>query len=374
MYKKFFLVIILLLLPSVIPAATIENKHLLVDVDDETGRIYLSTVEGCSDILGDERINLLFFDRPPASYTVIYVSNDAFIYGSHRGRFTKRPVTVGKSISAFWENNLISVLQNVQFIQRKSSGIEDGVLITYTIENKTDFPLDTGIRFLFDTSLGEKGKYHFDIPGTGKICYETEFGKNELPDYWLSVGLSEDTSICLRGVIKENVVTSPDKIVFANYKALRESYYYYRIRKKNTFDFPPHSRNDSAVAIYYNPTELAAGASRKYSTILGLCGEGEYGEDEGEILEVKEKPGDQELPLEKEEKIEPEVKPHREVDADLIKKELAKIDELRGSLEKINNLIEQINLILDTEEKIIEEDELMRLKNTLIELEQMSEK
>jgi hypothetical protein len=61
-------------------SATLQNKHLFVDVDDETGRIFLSTLEGHTDFRGDEKTNLLFYDRPPASYTLIYVDNDIFFF------------------------------------------------------------------------------------------------------------------------------------------------------------------------------------------------------------------------------------------------------------------------------------------------------
>ena len=104
--RRCFLIILIFLFPSFVSAATIENQYLLIDVDDDTGRIFLSSVGGDLNIEGDEKLNLLFYDRPPSSYTVIYVNDDAIIFGSTRGSFQKRPIAIGKSISAIWENNL----------------------------------------------------------------------------------------------------------------------------------------------------------------------------------------------------------------------------------------------------------------------------
>ena len=105
MLKFFYFMVPLILIPSLLLSATLSNKHLLVDVDEETGRIFLSTVEGKEDVVGDERINLLFFDKPPSSYTLVYVNRDVVVFGGERGTYVKRPVTIGDRIETVWEEN-----------------------------------------------------------------------------------------------------------------------------------------------------------------------------------------------------------------------------------------------------------------------------
>ena len=365
MGKVFIFLAAILIFPALLCAATLSNKYLLVDVDEETGRLFLSTVEGHENIEGDEKLNLLFFDRPPSSYTVIYIDNDVVIYGSQRGSFTGRPITVGNRIEAVWENELISAAQSVEFIKRKKTRIEDGIIINYRIKNKSEYPQEVGIRILFDTYLGERGLYHFELPGNVKLRYETEFVDDNLPDSWLSKDFVENPQFCLRGVLKEDVVTLPDKVVFANYKSLREKLFYYRVRKKKKFDNLPYSKNDSAVAIYYNPGELGPGEEREYSTILGLSGEEEYGEEVIEIIGIEEEPPEEEEPL--------KIPLRDDVDLEFLIQELARIRRIKGSIEDINRLIDELNQILKTENRIIGEEELNKFKKSLNELKKMRE-
>jgi hypothetical protein len=369
--NRIIVLIVFFLFPPLMQAATIENDFILVYVDEETGRMFLSTVAGKADIQGDEKVDLLFFDNPPSSYTVIYVNDDAYIFGGQRGTFVKRPLTLGKSISTIWENEIVNVELTIRFIGRKDSGVEDGMLISYRVENKTEHSISVGLRILLDTYLGEKGRCHFTAPDVGEICNESEFQKSEIPLTWMSVGLPGDCASCLRGVLKEGSMIAPDKIVFANYRALRENLGYYRIRKKRTFDYPPYSMNDSAVTLYYNPASLQAGQWRAYSTILGLCDEGEYAEETVEIgkqEEIVQQPSEQEtsLPL-KEERIETLDK----INLNRIKKELKDIKLLMSSRQKINEIIEGLNQILETDDKWLDEEEAIRMKNTLKELEEM---
>ncbi len=365
--RRCFLTILLILIPAFASAATVENQYLLVDVDDETGRIFLSSVEGDLNVQGDEKLYLLFYDRPPSSYTVIYVNDDAMIFGSTRGHFQKRPMAIGKSISAIWENNIVRVTLDVEFIQRIDTEREDGALITYRVKNLTDIPQDIGIRILFDTYFGEKRKYHFSIPGTGPVEFELELEREELPSLWVSTD-TENPTHCLRGVIQGDVVTSPDKIIFANYKSLRENLFLYRVRGRNSFDNLPYSRDDSAVALFYEPVELGPGETRNFSTILGLCGDGEYGIKEEIVKDdaiteseeyVPKKPVEAESPSE----------PLEEIDLELIQEELEKIKTIRGSLSEINILIEKINQFLESEDRKIGNEELIQLQSTLSELE-----
>lgn len=365
MSKVFIFMVIILVFPALLSAAALSNKYLLVDVDEETGRLFLSTVEGHENIQGDEKVSLLFFDRPPSSYTVIYINNDAVIYGSRRGSFIRRPTTVGNRIEAVWEDDLISVMQSVEFIKRKKIRIEDGIFINYKIKNKSDYPQEVGLRILFDTRLGERGVYHFELPGDVKLRYETEFVEDNLPDSWLSRDFVKNPEFCLRGVLKEDVVTLPDKVVFANYKSLRENLFYYRVRKKRKFDNLPYSKHDSAVAIYFNPGELGPGEEREYSTILGLSGEEGYGEEVIEIIEMEEALPEEEEP--------PKMPLRDDVDLEFLIQELARIQRIKGSIEDINRLIEALNQILKTENRIIDEEELNQFKKSLDELKKMRE-
>ena len=71
--------------------ATLNNQNLLVTVDDDTGRLFMATQGGLEHVEGDERRHLLFFDQPPASYTLIYLDDDLLIFGGESGPSVKSP-------------------------------------------------------------------------------------------------------------------------------------------------------------------------------------------------------------------------------------------------------------------------------------------
>jgi len=359
-----FSVILFFFTSTAIFSAALSNRALLVDVDDETGRVFLSTIGGIDEVQGDEKKNLLFYDTPPSSYSVIYVNDDLFIYGDERGKFTRSPVVIGQSVEAVWENELISVRQIVGFIGRKATRIQDGVLITYAMKNKSDQPQKVGLRILFDTYLGEKGPYHFELSDGRKLEYETVIEGIAFPQSWVSKAI-KNPAVCVRGVLIGVSVTAPQKIIFANYKTLRENLGDYHMTRRKRFNNLPYSKNDSAVALYYKSRALDPGETAEYKTILGLCGPGEYGEEEEVIEEVnkKEQPAPEEQP-------EP-VKLHLSlIDIELVKNELKRIKIIRGSLSEINAVLKEVNTVLESQGKEISESELLELLQALDKIEQ----
>jgi len=393
--NKFIYIILFIFFSSHICfSAVLSNRYLLVDVDDETGRIFISTVEGKEEIKGDEKARLLFYDIPPSSYTLIFLDDDAMVFGNtSRGNFTTRPLVIGQSIRAVWENEQISVEQIVQFVPRKETGIEDGVRISYSIENKLNYNVKIGLRILFDTFLGEWDIYHFTLAGGKKLRYEAEYNNDNIPLFWISEGSGEQKQlrvfrlfrskksseksirdegknlICIQGTIKGPLVTTPDRVVFANYKYLNENYLNVHPRRKNSFDQLPFSRNDSAVALYYDQKELPPGTSRVYSTILGLCGEGDYAEEKAEVIIKEERKIPPEKPAEKEILRAEEMLPPSEIDFNSIEKIIDKVQRNRENLKNINQIISELNDALQKEDKSLSQEELLRLKEKLSQLE-----
>lgn len=344
-------------------AVTLSSSSITVDVDYDTGRILLSTTGGREDVQGEEKKNLLFYDEPPSSYTVVFADGDAFVFGEETGQFVKRPVREGNRIEAVWENKFVEVSQYIELIRREATTDEDGVLITYTVENKRTVEVDTGLQILFDTYLGEDVENHFELPGNQSVRYETVYEGVELPHYWLSHA-GKEGPICLRGVLYGDLVTPPDKLIFANYRALSEELFDYSVRRKKGFDLLPYSRDDSAVALLFEPTALEPNKSKEFSAIIGLCGLGEYVKGE---VQVEEKEIVEIAPPEEESVTHPEVKP--DIDLAQIQRMLLSIDISRESLERINAYIKDLNSALeDREVKALSDEEIVQLRSMLEEL------
>ncbi len=356
MIRIFVCILLLLVFSSQISlSATLQNRLLLVDIDDGTGRIFLSTLEGHDDITGDEKTNLLFYDNPPTSYTLIYVDDDIFFFGGEGGELTKIPVTIDDSVEAVWQNELVLVRQEVRFVPRMDSGVEDGILITYSVENKSDRKREIGMRQLFDTWLGEQSGSHFVLSNGEKLDLETRLEGVDVPRSWESMRLVEDNPVVIRGVLRGELVSTPEKVVFANYRSLRRHPFDYRVSRKMGFDNLPYSKNDSAVALYYGPVALWPGDAHEFNMILGLRGEGDYGirDDEYTIRPAKAR--------------------SLMVGGESIAKALERISVLKGSLDRLNEVLDSLNAALQSEEKSLSEDKMIEIRNILDEIKKQSE-
>jgi len=355
--NRFVLVLLLFFFSSgmAYPAA-LSNRRLLVYVDDETGRPFLSTIEGAPG-KGDEKMNLLFYDEPPASYAVISVNDDLFIFGGERGSFAERPIELGDTISAEWENELIRAVQTIRFVRRKETDEEDGVLFTFSVMNKTAEPAVIGIRQLFDTLLGEHNRFHFTIEGGRNIEFETAFEGEGVPAFWISPDDTDNPTVSLRGVLRGELVTVPSRVVFANYKSLRDNLLDYRIGRRNRFDNLPYSKKDSAVALYYEGGAIAPGEEAVFTTILGLAGDRPYTLEEEEVVVIDKPPSDEPEPV-------PPVEELSREDADELDDTLART---RGEMEELEELNRILGIVDDAlkDDKSLEEEELKSLREKL---------
>ncbi len=334
--------LLFLIIYSFVYGSTIQNNYLVVSVDDNTGRIFLSTLNGKPDVKGDEKKALLFYDNPPSSYTLIYIDDDIFTFGNEPGKM-KAPVSLGKSIKTFWSYDKIDCTQAVSFVEREKNNVEDGVLISYLFENKDDRSHSVGLRILFDTYLGERGRYHFELSTGKRLNRETIISNNEIPEYWIS--RDKRGIVCLRGVLKDNFAIKPTKVVFANYRYLFDNITFnIRLRHVRGFDYLPYSRGDSAVAIYFGPIELKPGKKIKYSTILGLCGNGKYKISENVVKVIQ--------PVAK--KDEKKVQKKNIYYVEDYKKFIKILNEgknLQKDLQKIDKLLETLNKELENRDK-----------------------
>ena len=338
--------------PILLQPSTLTNEHLIFTVDDSSGRLAMAVRNGI------DQNSLLFYDQPPSSYTLIYTDDDLFVFGSDDGGFSRRPTVVDRTIETVWGNGLVNVTQTVRFVQREETGVEDGLLLSYKVVNTTSRNMEVGIRILYDTYLGEKDTFHFVFADGSKLEYEAEFETHSMPRSWISRGEKRDEP-CLRGVLEGRLVTPSRKVVFANYKSLFQNPVQYRILENHRFHNRPHSRNDSAVALYYGPTSLMSGESVTYSTILGLCGEGEY------VLEGHD------VVLE-EEKVEPPVTEPpvteplaRRDEVEKVLKDIGDIQLLRESMEQLNALIDELNRALEGGEAQMTEERLAEIQQAL---------
>lgn len=149
---------------------------------------------------------------------------------------------------------------------------ENGTLeLAVTVTNRSDREVVAGVRFLLDTRLGEAQQSHFQT--TQPVDSESEYRAADMPSFWQSGPATRADGPGLRGILRGEHATAPDRLVLANWKRLNEATWLYEVGAGRSFSDLPYSINDSAVCQYYDPFPLAPGARRTIVIVLKAAGE-----------------------------------------------------------------------------------------------------
>ena len=384
MNKSLILSIYLFLVPAFLYPAVIQNHLLIVEMDEQNGGISIAAVSA-RPASTDRTVPLLFSDRPPSSYALVRAGEALLSFGGPGERISAPPKAEGKGMAVVWRAELpgvkgfFKVTLDVRFTGRRTTGVEDGVLIRYLLENFTGDAMETGLSLVLDTTLGEKQDAHFYVPngtpdeasaGKGpeqpvggsapwrEITRETALAGRRIPDFWLSMDSASESPVCLRGVLRDQAVSVPDALLFVNYRFFRENPYPPRVRAGKGFNYGPYSRNDSAVVLQFDPERLGPGEKKEYRTILGLCGDGEY-----------ERLGDAEAPTE--ESRVPASAPATEPGPAVGQTDGPEtLKSVKETIEKIDRIIEELNRHLEKESRSATDEEIRSLSERLETLEQ----
>lgn len=210
----------------------------------------------------------LFYAQDPRTTTLgVLAGNDLYRMGDSSG-FKASVTKTASGGEITWTSPTLKVTESFAFKSSIGASQADGLLVTIRVTNNSNSSLPVGVRYLIDTYLGEQNRIGFMTPGNSSMSNETELSGSQVPDYWVSPG-DRKLSVALEDVLRGSGVTLPDKVVFANWKRLNDSGWNFTSDPNRNFNLLPYSINDSAVALYYNPQSLAAGASRTITLLLG---------------------------------------------------------------------------------------------------------
>ncbi len=240
------------------------SGRIKLDLHEQTGRFSLSYLE---DVSTGTYVPLLFAKDPET--TTLYVSMDNKIYSMGDSTFFDQRVLQENSdtVSYIWESNQIIVTESFSLIKSVKSALTDGLKITITVKNVSEVTKKVGLSYLLDTYLGEKSKVHFKTDSNTVINSETYYTSN-FPSYFVS---PYDSSAFggLEVMLKGPGITAPEKILFANWKRLKDNIGNYTVQNSRNFNLLPYSINDSAAALYYNQRSVAPGNEFKIILALG---------------------------------------------------------------------------------------------------------
>ena len=265
MKKIIITLITVIILTTNLTALELKEGRMKLVLHENSGRISLFYQD---KLVSNEYTSLLLKQDPRTSGIVLIVNNktqrlgDTFEY--------EQTLSENRSGAEFnWLSKKLNITESFSFVTSPGNSISDGVKIDITIENISEETLSVGLKYLFDTWLGEdnRDKVHFYTSDNAEIKSETVLA-GMLPDYWIS-SKGFNTDIGLLAMLDNSVVTQPDKVVFANWKRLDESGWTLNTKNDRNFNLLPYSINDSAVSHYYNPIRLPKGSKRIITLVLG---------------------------------------------------------------------------------------------------------
>lgn len=261
MLNKLVAVLCLLTAASGLGALEAQRGKVKVVINEKNGRF---VVWGAEDTVKPTWTPLFLNDDPTTSKWKLLVGDKTVVLGDDPGYPT---VVEGTPTGAkvIWKGRALVATLSLDFLVSANSAVADGVRLALSVVNVSENPTRVGLRWVLDTNLGEK-KDHFRLANGELVGSETKIDSS-LPDFWISRG--PDTPGLLVMVSKAGSV--PSKLVFANWKRLDDSSWDPNFRAGRDFNLLPYSFNDSAVAQYYDPQDLAPGATREVVIYLGLA-------------------------------------------------------------------------------------------------------
>jgi hypothetical protein len=238
---------------------------------EESGRF---SVYYMTDIREQTFAPLFLVQDPRTSSLSILDGNRTYRMGD-ANQFSEETIETVNGARFVWESSALQVIQDFEFITSVSASLADAVVVRLLITNTSERATTVGARYIFDTELGEDGNTHFQTPQQDAYTREAEIEPSQSTWYWRSPS-SELEGVGFQQTVFGSGVTSPSRIVFANWKRLNESSWEYEVERRRNFNLLPYSINDSAAAVYYAPEPLNPGETREITSVFGNQSNGGY--------------------------------------------------------------------------------------------------
>ena len=138
----------------------------------------------------------------------------------------------------------------------------NGTLITLTAKNYGDVEKKLSFRIHFDTMLGDNDGAPIYVPGDGLITAEKEYNNVYFP-YWKAYNRKEKPTIISQGILSGEKLTTPEKIIVANWRKSTRSGWDY------SADPAVSILGDSAVILYFAEQTVKPGEEKSVTTFYG---------------------------------------------------------------------------------------------------------
>jgi hypothetical protein len=257
-------------LSFVVALSALEVREGLVKVvvNETTARV---SVYRLTDV-AKGRYEPLIFDQDPRTSFITLSADGRLSKLGDASEFRVSTARTDTGLRIEFRSSAIVVRQLLDFAKSEGSALADGLRVTLEMENISERESSLGLRYLIDTWLGEKSGNHFITDKRPRIAEETAI----LPaaeDTWVaSPGDRASFMVQFAGP----GVDRPDQVVLSNWKRLTDVPWSFDVNPQRNFTLVPYSINDSAIALFWQPTPVARGATRRLTFAMGNLNEKGY--------------------------------------------------------------------------------------------------
>jgi hypothetical protein len=267
---KKLLIGLLLVFTCVMPLLALELKEgrMRLVVDERSGRfiIYYQTEANAATWLP-----LLYDQENKTTYPTLLVDQRTFKLGESSD-FRTQVSKLGSTVVIEYRSAFCTVIQTISFLASKPGMAANGVLIKFEITNTAERDASIGLRFLFDTWLGEQNNRHF-LTDSGTLLTNETVLRADTNIKWV---VSPKDAQSGTAFFVEAKGQRPDSIILANWKRLNDVPWSFDSQPNRNFTLLPYSINDSAIAYFYNAQTLRRGASREIFILMGAAYTGDF--------------------------------------------------------------------------------------------------
>lgn len=287
----------------------LSNGLVKITINNATGRFAIRTVEGQPIRKKDQNIDMMFKgDDPETSFTTFRIDGTDYIFGNPYkfgaelfSEITTPQIVQNtdgtKQIETVWTIKGIQIKQIIKLYMNTSDVINAGnVNVSYLVNNKTKSTVQVGSRILLDTMVGSNDGPAFQVGKVYKTPLQVErrlvdedklppgIGEDEkalytLPAYWVMKDKYDSTDPLATSAVaygfnnfSENDMNIVDEMVVGHWSKMANTKWDYEVNPNLDFttDTNDYGSADSAVALYWNPDAIPAGAVHSYETVYGL--------------------------------------------------------------------------------------------------------
>jgi hypothetical protein len=263
----------LALLPLAASALEVKEGLVKLVASETTGRV---SVYRLIDV-AKGKYEPLIFDQDPRTSVVTLSADGRQVKLGDSSEYRFQVSRTDGGIRIEYRSATCVVRQTYDFAKSAGQALADGVRVGFELENVSERESMLGLRVLIDTWLGEKSGIHFRTAKLPRIAVETALsGSGE--DKWVaSPGDKASFMVQFAG----DGLEGPDEVLLSNWKRLADAPWDYDANPQRNFTLIPYSINDSAIALYWEPTAVSRGGTRKVSFVMGSLNEEGYRAPDG---------------------------------------------------------------------------------------------